>query len=381
MRVHVRASAHTFLAGGFALAGAFLGAGLIASYLTGWTRPLQAASAASAEQSRESGTRSSEKRAAVAPASSQAQNPVPGHNVTIASPGRIEARSDTVEVGAAVDGVIETIYVSEGQPVAKGQILAELDCRELTSALPVAKSESESLRQVRARLLVGSRTEERQAAEQRTARALAVLSHAKVELERQRQLVEAKVAAQVMFDEARREVEVAESEYQVALRSEALVNADPVTEDLAKADADLVAANQRVVIAEERQAKCVIHAPIAGTVLRVLLHRGESFALSAPRPILTLADLTGRRVRAEVDEKDVGKVRLGQTVTISSEAFSGERFTGRVTRIAALMGRKSIITGDPADKTDRDVLEVTAELEPGAVRLPVGLRCTVYFGS
>ncbi len=43
------------------------------------------------------------------------------------------------------------------------------------------------------------------------------------------------------------------------------------------------------------------------------------------------------------------------------------------------MGRKSVLTGDPADKSDRDVLEVTAELEQGATKLPLGLRVTVEF--
>ena len=44
------------------------------------------------------------------------------------------------------------------------------------------------------------------------------------------------------------------------------------------------------------------------------------------------------------------------------------------------MGRKSVLTGDPVDKSDRDILEVVAELEPAATVLPVGLRVTVKFG-
>src|SRR5258707_3693554 len=58
--------------------------------------------------------------------------------VALASPGRIEAESDVVEVGAAIDGVIHTVYVKEGQQVSRGQVLAALDCRQLSSALPLA---------------------------------------------------------------------------------------------------------------------------------------------------------------------------------------------------------------------------------------------------
>ncbi|HEY3740321.1 MAG TPA: efflux RND transporter periplasmic adaptor subunit, partial [Bryobacteraceae bacterium] len=299
--------------------------------------------------------------------------------VVLASPGRIEAESDVVEVGAGIDGVIQSIKVKEGQHVAKGQVLAELDCRDLESSLPLAKSEAESLRQVRVRLLRGSRPEERQGALYRTAKAKANLEHATEQLDRQRQLYEAHTISKSAFEDANRDAGVAQSEYQLATRDEALVNAGPLPEEIAKADADVSASEKRIALAEDKLSKCVVKAPMKGTVLRVMLRQGESFALVSPKPILTMADISGRRVRAEVDERDVSKVHIGQTVVVSSEAFGGRRFTGTVKRVASEMGRKSVITGDPADKSDRDVLEVIAELDGDAVALPVGLRATVHF--
>jgi HlyD family secretion protein len=299
--------------------------------------------------------------------------------VVLASPGRIEGKSDVVEVGAGIDGIIQAILVKEGQQVTRGQVLAELDCREIQSSLPLAKSEAESLRQVRVRVLRGSRPEERQGAVQRTARAKTNLEHATIQLERQRLLLEAHATSRSTYDDAQRDEGVAQSEYQLALREEALVNAGPLTEEVAKSDADVQAAEKRIALAEEKLSKCVVTAPINGTVLRVLLRPAESFALASPRPILTIADISGRRVRAEVDERDVNKVHMGQKIVVSSEAFGGRRFTGTVSRVASVMGRKSVITGDPADKNDRDVLEVTALLEPAATDLPVGLRATVHF--
>jgi len=299
--------------------------------------------------------------------------------VVLASPGRIEGKSDVVEVGAGIDGVIQSIQVKEGQKVVRGQLLAELDCREIQSSLPLAKSEAESFRQVRVRLLRGSRPEERQGAIQKTARAKANLEHATVQAERQRLLFEAHATSKSSYDDARHDESVAQSEYQLALRDEALVNAGPLTEEVAKADADVEAAEKRIALAEEKLSKCVVTAPIDGTVLRVLLRPAESFALVSPRPILTIADISGRRVRAEVDERDVSKVHAGQKIVVSSEAYGGQRFSGTVTRVASVMGRKSVITGDPADKNDRDILEVIAQLEPAATALPVGLRTTVHF--
>src|SRR6202140_1865507 len=101
--------------------------------------------------------------------------------VVLASPGRIEGLSDLVGVGAAIDGVIQTIHVKEGQQVQQGEILAELECNDLQSALRVASSELESLQQTRIRLLRGSRDEERQAAAQKSAAAKAVVDQARSE--------------------------------------------------------------------------------------------------------------------------------------------------------------------------------------------------------
>lgn len=301
--------------------------------------------------------------------------------VELASPGRIEGKSESIEVGAPMDGVIQSILVKEGHQVARGEVLAQLDCRDIQSELPVAQAQAEGLRQVRERLLRGSRPEERAAAEQKTSAAKAVLVHASDQMERQRPLAESGIISRASFDDARRDRDVAEAEYQQAMRNEELVKAGPLPEEVAKADADLRTAQERIRFDEQKLEKCVVRAPLSGTVLRVLLRSGESFALVSPRPILTMADLSSRRVRAEVDERDVGKVHIGQRVVVYSEAYAGRRFTGKVTELAPVMGRKSVLTGDPAEKTDRDILEVVAELDGPAKALPLGLRVTVEFSN
>jgi len=315
------------------------------------------------------------------PAQSAPPQPLlPPEGVAAASPGRIEGLSDSIEVGAAIDGVIRVVHVTEGESVKRGQMLAELDCRDLQSALPVARAEADSLRQVRERLMRGRRKEEREAAAQATAAAKAQAAHALAQWERSQMMFASDLIPRVSFEQAHRDADIAEAQYQQSVHTEELINAGPLAEEVARADADLRAAQERVMVAADKVDKCSVRAPMNGTVLRIILKQGESFALVSPRPVLTMADLSGRRVRAEVDERDVGKVRVGARARISSEAFSGQVFRGKVTRVASTMGRKSVLTGDPADKSDRDILEVVAELEPGAKTLPVGLRVTVQFG-
>jgi HlyD family secretion protein len=299
--------------------------------------------------------------------------------VVLASPGRIEGLSDLVGVGAAIDGVIQTIHVKEGQLVQQGTILAELECNDLQSALRVASSELESLQQARVRLLRGSRDEERQSAAQKSAAAKAVVEQAAVQLGRMEKLREATAVSKQAYEEAQRDHDVAKANFELAKHNEELVNAGPLVEEIARADADVHAAENRIKLAEDKLSKCMIRAPISGTILRVHLREGESFTTFAPRPLFSIADISGRKVRAEVDERDVGSVHVGQKVTVTSDSYPNKTFSGTVTKLASIMGRKTVLTGNPAEKEDRDVLEVTARLDQLANVFPVGLRVTVQF--
>jgi len=309
------------------------------------------------------------------PGAESAQEPI-----ALACPGRIEGKSETISVGAATDGVVQSIWVHEGQSVTKGEALAGIGCGDLESSREVARAEADSLRQTRVRLLHGSRDEERQAAAQKTMAARAVLAQAKGQMERQTKLWDAAATSRASFEEAKRDYDVAEAQLKEATRNEELSNAAPLAEELAKSDADIHAAEERIQLAEEKLGKCIVRAPEAGTILRVHMRAGESFALLSPKPLFSMADLSVRRVRAEVDEKDIRTVRVGQKILISTDADRRNRAGGTVVKIASMMGRKSVFTGQSTDKSDRDILEVVADLDAQAAEnWPVGLRVTVDF--
>lgn len=311
------------------------------------------------------------------------KEPLPEHSgasrVILACPGRVEGRSETVEVGAAADGVLKALFVSEGQTVRRGDKLAEIDCAELEASLSTASAEAESARQSRARLLRGSRPEEREVAAQKTAAAKTVLQRASLHLSRMQRLYEQNDIARATLDDAQRDYELAETALREAIRNQELVNAGALPEEIAKIDAEIAAAENRIRVIQEKLGKCVVTAPISGTVLRVHLRPGESFSTMVPRPLLSMADISVLRVRAEVDERDVLKVRLGQKALVFSESRPDLRFPGTVKRVAGIMGRKKFLSSDPAEKADHDVLDTIVELARPTPRLPLGLRVLVQF--
>jgi multidrug efflux pump subunit AcrA (membrane-fusion protein) len=236
--------------------------------------------------------------------------------ITLACPGRVEGRSETFEVGAGADGLVKAVYVKEGQHVARGTKLAEIDCPDLQASFEEAKSQTESARQVKARVMRGSRDEERLSAEQRTVAAKAVLEEAAAHMKRMKELHDSGVMARADLDSVKRDYDVAEAKLREAIRNEELVKAPALAEEVAKADSDIASAEHRMEIVQEKMSKCVVTAPINGAILRVLMKSGESFSTLTPRPLFTMADLSVRRIRAEVDERDVSKLRVGKGVDL-----------------------------------------------------------------
>jgi HlyD family secretion protein len=103
---------------------------------------------------------------------------------------------------------------------------------------------------------------------------------------------------------------------------------------------------------------------------------GELASPSAPQPLVLLGDLSGLRARAEVDERDVGKIKLGDAVVVRSDAFRGREFAGSVMSISPMV-QPARITGSRT-LTDFSVTDVFIELaDPGP--LLVGMKVDVYF--
>ncbi|MBI3611469.1 MAG: efflux RND transporter periplasmic adaptor subunit [Nitrospirae bacterium] len=117
-----------------------------------------------------------------------------------------------------------------------------------------------------------------------------------------------------------------------------------------------------------------IASPISGKVITKYREAGES--IKAGVPILTVADASVVRVRAEIDEDDIGRLALGQSAAITSDAYPGRVFTGKVIEIGERVGKRAIKLEDPSKITDTKVLEAKIEL-PEAVKADLKLGMTV----
>src|SRR5437588_5497897 len=189
--------------------------------------------------------------------------------IIFASPGRVEGASETTQIGAAADGILKTVYVKEGQFVTRGTLLGEIGCDELQASLQTAIAEADGARQTRIRILRDARHEEKKIATEKTAAARATFEEAKSRLGMQRALYQREQVSRASYEQAVRDLGVADANLRAAVRTEELLAAPPLQEEKARADAEVLAAEGRVRTVQERIGKWAILATIDASIWRV----------------------------------------------------------------------------------------------------------------
>jgi len=299
--------------------------------------------------------------------------------VVAAAPGRIEGSADSIEMGASTSGIVDEVPVRQGDEISVGQLLLRLRCDDVTARLGQRQAEHEAASARHRMLANGARSQEIDIARAELGVAETRLEEARARLSRMQTLVEGDNVSRAARDTAERESRMSEAELTAARSRLRLLEAGTREEELGEAEAQMTAAKYVLEIAQAELEKCEVRSPIDGIVLRRHVSEGELVSLAFPRPLLTIAELDHYRVRAEVDEHDVPAVIQGQEVEVVINAAEPRRLRGRVSSIAPVMGRRQILTTDPADKSDRDVLEVLIDVDGEPANLPIGLRVSVLF--
>ena len=315
--------------------------------------------------------RGSEKTAMSAPAQTAPE--------LIAGPGRVEPSSEDIKIGSELSGRLKTVNVEEGDAIRRGQVLAELENADYRAQVESARANVIAKQAVLRKVINGARRQERDEAWSSVNEAKAVMENSNSELNRRQQLFSAGVVSREELERYAREADVARAKYDAAVQQHALVDDHAREEDRAFAEADLELARGQLAEADARYQKTFIRSPLDGAVLRKHHRSGESVSNSStvPDPILTIGDRRVLRVRVDVDEADVSRVRVGQKAYVTADAFGKQKFWGQVVRVGQQLGPKNVRTDEPTEKVDTKILETLVELDANS-KLPDGLRVDAF---
>jgi HlyD family secretion protein len=219
--------------------------------------------------------------------------------VKVSATGNLQP-TNKVEVGSELSGLVTAVPVEENDRVKKGQVLAQLDLAKLKDAV------------TRSRATLA-------AAEAQVLQAQATMEEARAQLARFKQV------AELSGGKVPSKSELATAEANLK-RAEA---------NLASARASVTQARANLQSDETNLGKASIRSPINGVVLTRKVEPGQTVAATLQAPVLfTLAeDLAKMKLQVDVDEADVGQVRVGQTATFTVDAWPGRKYTGIITRV------------------------------------------------
>ncbi len=293
-------------------------------------------------------------------------------NSVIVLSGTVDAHE--ADISFQVPGRILRLDTDEGRAVEIGSALAALDPRDYELSLARARAQADSAAKVLAALKAGSRVQDVHGAEAALRQAQADLQLARAQQERTAKLVAEHFLPPQQLDTANDQVEVAAAKAEQARQALSLLREGPRKEDIARAAADVEAADALVATAQQQLSYTRLLSPVAGVVSVRQAEQGQN--VTAGQPVFRVAEIARPWVRAYLDEKDLARVKLGQPAQVQVDGLPGKQFAGHLTFISpeAEFTPKTVETR--ALRVDL-VYRVKVEVDDAAGQLKIGMPADV----
>lgn len=295
---------------------------------------------------------------------------------------------DIVDISSKVSGRLEKILVNEGQYVEKGQIIAELDLVPLKLALDQYEAVLDQARANLEKLPDDLKSAEASVAKARESVAYyqgiaagseIALREAERTFKQNEALYQSGAIARDSLESSRSKLNSAQAKWESDLANVHIAEAS-LEDALAKASlvektsdsiyqAQLKKARADYDTARYNYENAIIKAPSSGTVVRIAVQAGEN--VSTGQTLLSVCDLENTYITANIEEKYIARIKPGQTVDISIDAYPGQKFTGKVESVSG--AAQSVFSLIPAENTSGNYTKVTQRLPVKIVTDPAGV--------
>jgi multidrug resistance efflux pump len=294
----------------------------------------------------------------------------------IAANGVVEGIRPEADLRLETTGIITVVHVREDQEVRRGSVLLELDNASQKHQVALASAELAIARADLERLRNGERQEKRKAVAAAEQSRRVISQQAEADRKRSQRLVQSNAGTDEQLNNDHFKALRAKADLAEASAERELVEAPARKEDIEAAEGRVAAAEARLRLAETDFAKRRLVAPSAGRILQVHAEPGELATPNSAAPLIKMADLSQRRVRAFIEELDAGRVRTGQRAVVTADGYPGQEFPGVVALVIPRMGKRAPQTDQANEYKDMYFREVLIDLESTA-DLPVNLRVQV----
>ncbi|ESQ83592.1 hemolysin secretion protein D [Asticcacaulis sp. AC466] len=239
--------------------------------------------------------------------------------------GKVDVDGGVVEVAARRAGIVEQVYVQEGDVVTKGQVLARQEDEDTLLAVNNSRAAVNQAQSQLALIQVQIRTAER-------------------EYERLAKLAPTNFVAQQKLDQARDAIDTAKA-------------------TLEAQQAAVATARAQLAQAEYQQDLTIIRAPMDGKIIRRYANPGAGASTLNVSTMFDLEPAIPHIIRSEIVESAIPAVSVGQEAEIVPEADPSKLYVGKVMRIAATFGARKLKSDGGNEASDERVVEVVVSAD------------------
>lgn len=267
------------------------------------------------------------------------------------------AANEQTDVTPSTSGKVVALGVDMGSYVRRGQMIIKLDENDLRLRLQQAQAQLDqskaTLRQNEAK--IGLRPGQKFNPENvpEVAAARAALEMAEKNLRRYEKLIESGDISRAAYDQQRSQRDQLREQHNVAIHQ-----AQQNYAAVANAQGAVVAAQTQVGLAKRSLDYAFVAAPISGFVSERTADLGEY--VSPQQKVATIVSLNPLRVRIDIPEQAIPRIRVGESVSVTVAAYTDRTFAGHIARISP-----SVSAASRTLTVEAEVQNANGELKPG----------------
>lgn len=297
----------------------------------------------------------------------------------VVAPATVEPVAGIAHIAADIAGRIDRVYVRAGDAIEAGSLIAELRDAEQRARLKAADVEVAFRKAERDQAILDPQGAPIRTATDAVYDAALVVERLHDEIDEMRRVKSDGNLPATEKAELQAELAQANQAYQRAKAELAERQDVAPTFVPSRTDSALALARSDREIARVQLEKIRIRAPFSGSILQLEKVRGDSVDASVSDVVATIADLSHLHLRAEISERWLGRVAVGQEVTVRSDVFD-RKFHGRVTSIGMTAIAKRLAVRESGTAPVDRVIEVLIALDDGAPVVP-GMLVDAYLHS
>lgn len=293
----------------------------------------------------------------------------------ITAKGVVESEEE-IEISSQVTGIITKMSVDEGDTVKKGQPLVIFDSRKVFAK--TKKSEA-MLGEVKARLKeleAGYKAEDIEMAKSNVNRANAICEKARDEYERRNRLYKKDATTFIELENAEEKMKVAAEQLNESKANLQKLLKGVREEEIEQARSTVDSASSELQYYNTLLKDYIILSPIDGVVVERFKDVDET--VNVGTPIFKLINPKKLRIKAELEETDVGKIKEQQIVEVYTDAYKDRVYHGKAYKVLPVVKRKSQRTFDPMASFDINTQGIYISIDDFS-GLKNGMTVTVRF--